>query len=225
MFWIDCLKILKNAYHNLPQVKVMHCLFFLKAQRHSFIYNLLLNIYSLKFTLILLKLKFIVVKLYVCFRWHPCFCTVWCVQCSISSSSFVIVRRQNRSYIHHIYPWGNSHVCTLIWSKMKLHWKESYFYPLSILKLDMMMIVQRESVNMSNSHLLNTQLQGGLSHLCRHDNSHTCSCWKSSKLVMGVSLSKGENWVKTILTLYHVASESVIKVSRKKSNSKDISYK
>lgn len=71
---------------------------------------------------------------------------------------------------------------------------------------------------MSNYQLPSTQSQGGLSHLCRHDNSHTCSCGKLSKLVMGVRLSKGENRVKTVSTLFHVALEPVINVSRRKSN-------
>lgn len=44
--------------------------------------------------------------------------------------------------------------------------------------------------------IFQAQLQGGLSHLCTYDKSHTYSCGKSSKLVMGVRLLKGENWVK-----------------------------
>lgn len=73
---------------------------------------------------------------------------------------------------------------------------------------------------MSHFHLPNPQLLGGLSHLCSHDNSHTCSCGKSSKLVMGVRLLKGWKLCQHYLML---PESQILKMLKKESNYQDIS--
>lgn len=63
--------------------------------------------------------------------------------------------------------------------------RENNLFPVSVWNV---MLIESQRCLMLISQLPNQQLQGGLSHLWRHDNTHTCGCGKTSNSVMGVRL-------------------------------------